>query len=74
MEPAPSWVAYRGAVAGVGELSIVNATSIAWNFYAQNNDTGHTVTLVDSVQITARNRANWGAFETKEEAVPVAEE
>lgn len=74
MQPAPEWVAYRGVVAGVGELTVLNATTIEWNFFAQNNDTAHTVTLVDSVTITARNRANWGAFETKQENVAVAEE
>lgn len=73
VQPAPAWVAYRGVVAGVGELTVVNATSIEWNFYAQNNDTAHSVTLVDSVQISARNRANWGALESQD-AEMVAEE
>jgi hypothetical protein len=64
--PAPVWSAYRGSVAGVGQLSILNATALHLQFFAQPTQPteeltqrkldGTTPTLVDEVFIRARDR------------------
>lgn len=54
--PTPAWSAMQGGVAGVGTLTVANASTLIWEFYRQNNGTAE-VTLIDQVALHARDRS-----------------
>jgi len=54
--PTPAWSAMQGGVAGVGTLTVANASTLIWEFYRQNNGTTE-VTLTDQVALHACNRS-----------------
>jgi len=64
---APEWSAFRGALSGVGQLSVLNSSALHLQFFAQPTqnstsfatgvDAAPPVTLADDVYIYARHRA-----------------
>jgi len=68
--PTPAWSAMQGGVAGVGTLTVANASTLIWEFYRQNNGTTE-VTLIDQVALHARDRSEFALGQDDADALLV---